>query len=122
MAGSPVHNRIGAVFVPVSDIHRSAGWYARLLGCEAPALSHGDRICDLPMAGDAKLILDAHRPVATSSQPLCFFTSDDIRASRRHLDALGAAVVREVEDIGSMWTLTFEDPDGNLLMVCQPRG
>lgn len=118
---SPIDARLGAVFVPVSDIHRSAAWYAALLGHGVPPLRHEDRICTFALANGSSLVLDAHRPVRTSSQPLFFLHTADVEAARAHLDTLGARVEREVEDIGSLLTLTFADPDGNLLMVCQPK-
>lgn len=116
---SPIHRRVGMVFIPVSDMERAIHWYSALFGLPVTQTSHAGKIYDLPMEGEAGVILDAHRPVHNSSQPLCFFWTDDIAAAQRHLDALGATVHGPVADIGSVQTLTFSDPDGNLLMVCQ---
>ncbi len=72
------------------------------------------------MAGDTGLILDANRPVTEHSvQPLCFFWTDDIAASLAHLRELGAEITSDVTHIGSVAFLSFRDPDGNPLMVCQ---
>ncbi len=119
MSSSPIENRIGAVFIPVSDMDRAIAWYNRLLGLPPQATSHEGRIYDLPMQGDVGLILDGHQPVTNSAQPLCFFWTADIGATRRFLVENGVELVREVENIGTVSTLTFADPDGNLLMVCQ---
>jgi len=116
---NPIQNRIGAVFVPVSDLERSARWYSALLGVPVQGASHEGRISDVPMAGDAALILDAHKPVERSSQPLCFFWTDDLAGALARLQELEADVVSEIEDIGRVSTLQFLDPDGNPLMVCQ---
>jgi predicted enzyme related to lactoylglutathione lyase len=116
---SPVQNRIGAVFVPVSDLRRSARWYSELLDVPLREATHEGRIYDLPMAGDAALILDAHKPVERSSQPLCFFWTDDLAQALERLRQIDARIVTEIEDIGSVSTLQFLDPDGNPLMVCQ---
>jgi predicted enzyme related to lactoylglutathione lyase len=118
---APIHNRIGMVFVPVSDIAAAGAWYSRLLGQPVQTTSHEGRIYGVPMAGEVGLILDAHRPVTNSSQPLCFFWTDDIQDSNSFLHAHGIEVTQPVEDIGGLFTLTFKDPDGNLLMVCQRK-
>jgi predicted enzyme related to lactoylglutathione lyase len=118
----PIQNRIGAVFIPVSDMARAVAWYSQLLGLPVATTSHEGAIYDVPMADDVALILDANKPVTNSSQPLIFFWTEDIRAAYDFLKAHAVTLVREVEDIGSVSTLTFQDPDGNLLMVCQRNG
>jgi len=118
---SPITNKIGAVFIPVSDMPSAIAWYSQLLGLPPQATSHAGRIYDLPMQGEVGLILDSHQPVRNSAQPLCFFWTADIGATAQFLVAHGVAIVRPVEDIGSVATLTFQDPDGNLLMVCQRK-
>lgn len=117
--GSAIQRRVGMVFIPVSDSEQSARFYCALFGLPVSETSHAGKISDLPMEGEVGVILDAHRPVANSSQPLCFFWSEDIAAAQARLRAIGAEVLGEAEDIGSVTTLTFRDPDGNLLMVCQ---
>jgi predicted enzyme related to lactoylglutathione lyase len=117
---SPIQNRIGNVFVPVSDMPRAMAWYGALFGVDLGQPTHGGGICDVPMAGDTGLILDANRPVTShSAQPLCFFWADDIAAALAHLRGLGAEITSDVTDIGSVAFLAFRDPDGNPLMVCQ---
>lgn len=116
---SPIQNRIGMVFVPVSDMPRAIAWYSRLLGLPIGQPSHDDNIYTLPMSGETGLILDSHRPVANSSQPLCFFWTDDIRSTAAFLESLSVEIVGAIEDIGSVSMLTFRDLDGNLLMACQ---
>lgn len=36
-----------------------------------------------------------------------------------HLQDRGVKITSDVEDIGSVFFVQFEDPDGNPLMVCQ---
>lgn len=119
MGSSPIENRIGCVFIPVSDMGRAIEWYSQLLGQPVKTTSHEGRIYDLPMNGDVGLILDGHRPVTSSSQPICFFWTGDIHQTRTFLAENSVEIVKEIEDVGSVSTLTFKDPDGNLLMVCQ---
>jgi predicted enzyme related to lactoylglutathione lyase len=117
---SPIENRIGQVFVPVSDMARSARWYSTLLGIEESNLSHEGMICDIPMQGDPRLSLDGHpRPLTNSSQPLFYFWCQDIHAAIEYLANLGVDTVGTVTDAGSVSFLIFRDPDQNLLMVCQ---
>jgi len=66
------------------------------------------------------VMLDAtKRVVSNSSQPLCFFWTPDIKATRAFLVSHDIDIVRELDGRGNMPTLLFSDPDGNLLMVCQ---
>lgn len=116
---SPVQNQIGAVFIPVSDMQRAIAWYSALLGLPQTETSHEGKIYNLPMRGDTALMLDAHKPVSNSSQPLCFFWTDDILATYDFLKQQEIEPLDVPEDIGSVTTLTFKDPDGNLLMACQ---
>ncbi|HEU5086433.1 MAG TPA: VOC family protein [Roseiflexaceae bacterium] len=116
---SPIHNRVGMVFIPVSDMQRAISWYSQLLGLPTGDTSHQGKIYSLPMQGNVGVILDGHKAVRNSSQPLLFFWTDDITASWHFLQQLEVEIVSAVEDIGSVSTLTFKDPDQNLLMVCQ---
>jgi predicted enzyme related to lactoylglutathione lyase len=106
------------VFIPVSDMERAIGWYSALFGLPVQATTHGGKIYDLRM-GDLTLILDGHKPVVNSSQPLAAFWTDDIHATYDFLRRGGVELVSAPDDIGSVTTLVFKDPDGNLLMVCQ---
>ncbi len=120
--GSPVQNRIGNVFVPVSDMPRAVAWHGRLFGLEEGQTSHEGGIYDVPMAGETGLILDANKPITGhSAQPLCLFLTDDISASIDWLRGLDVEITGEPQDIGSVIFVTFTDPDGNPLMVCQRK-
>ncbi|MFC6286099.1 VOC family protein [Nocardioides sp. GCM10027113] len=119
---SPLSTRVGQVFIPVRDMPRAVAWYADLLGFahDADALGHGDTIYDIPTTGQPYLCLDANRPDFVASGPARFFLwTDDMAATVDHLHTVGATNVSEVEDIGSLCFVTFEDPDGNLLMAAQ---
>ena len=119
MPPSPIENRIGCVFIPVSEMARAINWYSHLLGVPVEATTHGGLIYNLPMSGDVGLILDGHKPVTNSAQPLFFFWTSDIQKAYAFLLENDIQLERTIEDIGSVTTLTFKDPDNNLLMVCQ---
>jgi predicted enzyme related to lactoylglutathione lyase len=117
---SPIQNRIGMVFIPVSDIPRASEWYSWLFGLPLQATAHNGTIYTLPMQGEVGLILDGTpKPVSNSSQPLCFFWTTQIQQVAEWLKQHQVEIVREIEHIGSVQTLTFMDIDNNLLMVCQ---
>ena len=116
---SPIQNRTGCVFIPVSDMNRAQTWYARLLGIPPAETSHEGKIADVPMAGETQLILDGHKPVVNSSQPILFFWSEDLQATHHFLQNLEIDLISPIEDIGSVLALLFRDPDNNQLMVCK---
>lgn len=118
-AASPIHNRIGAVFVHVTDMRRAVDWYSSLLGVPTNTTSHGGLIYDVPMSGPTGLTLDGHahaRGEFRPGGPLLMLHADDIAAAhayaRQH-----ALQVGDVEDIGSVSVFHLADPDGNRLVV-----
>ncbi|TWI53188.1 catechol 2,3-dioxygenase-like lactoylglutathione lyase family enzyme [Pseudomonas duriflava] len=121
MNNSPIENKIGCVFIPVSDMRQAVEWYSRLLGQPVETISHEGQIYDLPMRGALGVILDSHKPVINSSQPICFFWIDELHQTRSFLAENNVEIVREIEDVRSVLTLTLRDPDGNLLTVCQRK-
>jgi len=122
MSTSPIENRIGTVFVPVSDMPRAITWYTELFDLPTDDASHEGTIYGVEMAGDVGLTLDANRPVENSSQPLCYFWTADVEAAHEFLQSRDIPIVMGPENIGSVTFVTFEDPDGNRLMVCQRNG
>jgi predicted enzyme related to lactoylglutathione lyase len=119
---SPIQNRIGSVFIPVSNMGRAVDWYSKLLNLPVTQTSHEGAIYDVPMAGETGLLLDSTKPeVRNSSQPLFFFLTENIQSVYEFLRQNAVEIVSQIEDIGSVYTLTFKDPDNNLLMVCQRK-
>jgi predicted enzyme related to lactoylglutathione lyase len=117
---SPIQNRIGQVFIPVSDMRRSIEWYSKVLGYDPGPASHEGTIHDIPMAGETRLCLDANRPAFDPEGPPRFFWwTEDIESTHAFLASLGVDVAGDIEDVGSVAFLQFRDPDGNMLMVCQ---
>lgn len=119
---SPIQNRIGQVFIPVNDMQHAIAWYSALFGLDPGDTSHESAIYDVPVTGETYLVLDAHKPVtSTSVQPICMFPTGDMDAALAHLRTIGAEITGEPQDIGSLIFATFTDPDGNPLMVYQPK-
>jgi catechol 2,3-dioxygenase-like lactoylglutathione lyase family enzyme len=101
---SPIAPRIGAVFIPVSDIHAARDWYCRLLGLQPDGEVLFGHIYVLPMNGGSGLVLDSKDYAGPNDRkPLFHFATHDIGAAQ--------------EQIADGVFVRFEDPDGNLLMV-----
>lgn len=108
------------MFIPVRDLERSARWYAEILSVDPGLASHKGTILDIPMEAGPGLALDANRADFTADgPPRFFFWTDDLAATVAHLQQRGVRLTSDVTDIGSVFFVQFEDPDGNPLMVCQ---
>ncbi|WP_191280764.1 VOC family protein [Nocardioides flavus (ex Wang et al. 2016)] len=116
----PIQRVVGQVFIPVRDMPAAVRWYAELLGFPPGETSHDGTIFDIPTDGETRLALDANRTdFDTAGPPRFFLWTHDIAAVVDHLRELGVVITSDVEDIGSVFFVQFEDPDGNPLMVCQ---
>jgi catechol 2,3-dioxygenase-like lactoylglutathione lyase family enzyme len=111
---APIQNQIGAVFVPVRNIEAARDWYCRLLGIPAPDVAFG-HICVIPMRDGSGLVLDSKNSKGPhTGKPIFHFNTDDLSAAHAFAVSLGVAGISPVTDDAFF---TFEDPDGNLLMV-----
>lgn len=114
---TPIQNRIGGVFLPVSNIEKARNWYARILGLPPDGeILFGHLFCP-KMDGGSDLILDSkifHGPL--DKGPVFQFVTSDIQAAYQYMKENGVELVGEIEH--GHWFL-FKDPDGNLLMICQ---
>ncbi|MGO0061490.1 VOC family protein [Brevibacillus fluminis] len=114
----PILNAVGAVFIPVSNIERARDWYSDLLNVPvAGEILFGHIYC-LPMQGSTTVVLDSkiYDPASVRNTPLFHFNTDDIHASFQLLKEKGIELVSGIEN--GHW-FTFQDPDGNVLMVCK---
>lgn len=118
---SPIRREVGQLFVPVRDMPQAIAWYGALLGLPTGTATHEDTIYDLPMVQGPGVALDANAPFTAGGPPRFFWWTDDLNATREHVLQLGASDVTDVIDIGSVTFVQFCDPDGNRLMVCEPR-
>ena len=111
---------VDAVFIHVSDMERAVTWYASLLGIPPGELSHEGLIADLPVRGDAKVILDGHAHASGVTidrvGPRLMFPATDLEAAHAHASQLSPKV-SDPEDIGSAIVFYLEDPDGNLICI-----
>ncbi|KEZ50034.1 VOC family protein [Metabacillus indicus] len=114
---SPVMNQIGTVFVPVSDVEKARDWYCSILGVEPQGEIQFGHIYVLPMQGTGA-VLDSkiYREGEASKVPLFHFNAEDINTAHSFIKEKGAA---HQSDIQHDHYFTFQDPDGNTLMVCK---
>lgn len=118
MVQNPIHKKIGATFIPVSDIEKARDWYCDILSIEPKGeVAHG-HIYVIPLEGGHNLVLDSKifNQRSISEAPMFHFNTDDVEASYRFLKEKG---VQEMSDIQHKHWFNFKDPDGNVLMVCR---
>jgi predicted enzyme related to lactoylglutathione lyase len=123
MTANPISNRIGAVFVHVTDMPKAIQWYSELLGLPIHADSHEGTIYSLHMDGGSDLLLDSNRRDDSSQnhKTQLFFETKKIMDSYHFVKEKGIEVVTEIEEHDNISFFTFKDPDGNILMICEDK-
>ncbi|TMV51609.1 VOC family protein [Paenibacillus mesophilus] len=120
----PIVNKVGGVFMHVSNMERSVNWYHKLFGMPERS-SVTDKVHALKMQGGYDFVLDQHgydRKLAPKDRPILMFDSPDVHAAFRFIQQIGITPVWRIEEYPGMAFFTFRDPDGNLLMVCGKPG
>lgn len=123
MAGSPIQNFIGGVFVPVTDLQRSIRFYSLVLGVPInPKIKH-EHLYWFTMASGPDLILDSNlRRPEGDPYPLFYLDTSNIHGAYQFLKEHGVETVQEIQEGGGISFFNFRDPDGNVLMVCDCPG
>jgi catechol 2,3-dioxygenase-like lactoylglutathione lyase family enzyme len=117
MSESPFESRVPAVFVPVTDLERSIGWYSRMLGRPMPSKHPADFYLFRLGEGGANLFLQQREQVHPSPYALFSVPAPDVDAACAFLHEHGIEVVSVDRDPDGA-TLLFKDPDGNVVMGC----
>lgn len=120
---SPIACKVNNVFIHVSDLKRSVQWYANLLGLSIDEATIESPVHNIPVTGETGLTLDDHTfdpgfTLALSSHVLFNLFVEDIDAAYQFIQDNQIAVTREIERIGDFAYFNFQDPDGNVLMIC----
>ncbi|WP_409275269.1 VOC family protein [Neobacillus sp. SCS-31] len=120
---SPIASKINNVFIHVSDLKISAAWYGRLLGLPVNLEEIESPVYNIPVTGQTGLTLDDHTfdpgfTLRPSKHVLFNFYVKDIDEAYAFIKDNNIPVVREIERIGEFAYFNFEDPDGNVLMIC----
>lgn len=119
----PLENRVGGIFVHVTDLRRSAEWYSKLLGL--PLME--ERLNGGPVYWfdfqDTHLVLDSNQGNRLKPEwredmkPRFSIPARDIDRAYGYLQHLSEPL-SEPERHGSMAYFNFRDPEGNVLMAC----
>ncbi|MFB9278429.1 VOC family protein [Cohnella cellulosilytica] len=114
---SPILNQIGAVFIPVSGIEKARDWYCEILGIPADGEILFGHLYVLPMQ-EMNLVLDSksYSEDRTFKTAAFHFNTEDIEEAYRYMEQKNVTLVTGIEH--GQW-FNFQDPDGNLLMVCK---
>ncbi len=108
------------IALSVKDRHKSATWYADMLGFAL--IYHMDEAgwSELQTNTDGVTIGFGEQTHPTPGNAVPVFGTPDIATSRKALEDLGVAFDGDTETIPEMVsTATFYDPDGNALMLAQ---
>ncbi len=113
---SPILNKAGAIFIPVSDLRKAMVWYSNILGLALREENIIDHLYIIPMQG-TNLVLDSqiYSEENVFRVPAFHFNTNDIQASYQFMRQQGVELLTEIEH--GQW-FNFRDPDGNALMVC----
>lgn len=118
-ADSPIANRIGGIFVHVTDMNRAINFHSRVLGLPYESVGEEQTIYDLIMAEGSNVLLDVNRHRnGEDYKALFMFDTKDIDASKAYLEANGITIFTDIERHGPIAFFTFKDPDGNVVMAC----
>ncbi|KRE96656.1 hypothetical protein ASG89_30790 [Paenibacillus sp. Soil766] len=122
-ASSPITNRIGAVFIHVSNMPKAIQWYSDLLGLPAQSASHEGTIYSLEMDGGSSLLLDSNRKEdnCNFTKTQLFFETKNLEASYIFAKEKGIEIITEIEVHENISFFTFKDPDNNVLMICEDK-
>ncbi|GFN32995.1 VOC family protein [Paenibacillus xylaniclasticus] len=120
----PIRNKVGGIFIHVSNMERSVNWYHRLLGMPQRSAAT-EKVHAITMDGGSELVLDQNgydSGLAWENRAQLMLDSPDVGAAYRYVKKCGIEIVEDIMQFPGMAFFTFRDPDGNLLMVCGNPG
>lgn len=118
---SPVHPRIGGVFVRVSD-RKAADWFSDLLGVPLREKEADRSICVVGTSGGAELLLEDSCARHGEPREISFrLDTDELEAAYAYAVEQRLAVVRGIKTRGDAPCFVLADPDGHLVSVCESR-
>ncbi|MUK90620.1 hypothetical protein GMD78_19875 [Ornithinibacillus sp. L9] len=120
----PIRNKVGGVFMHVSNMEQSINWYHKLFGMSERSAST-EKVHSITMDGGSDFVLDQNgfdSGLPTEDRAILMFDSPDVRAAYRFVKDSGIEIVEDIMDFPGMSFFTFRDPDDNLLMVCGDPG
>ncbi|MFA9557687.1 VOC family protein [Evansella sp. AB-rgal1] len=114
---SSITNKLGGVFIPVSNIKSARDWYCDLLGLSTEGDIYFDHIYVLPLEGP-NIVLDSkiYAPENIYKVPAFQFYTDNINRAYEYMKQKNVQLTTSIEN--GHW-FNFKDPDGNVLMMCE---
>lgn len=112
-------SKVGAIFIPVSDIRKAREWYCSILGLEPVFDIISGHLCCIPLDNNGlNLVLDSkiYNEDSYFRNPAFHFNTDDIHEAYHFMKNRGVELVTDIEN--GHW-FNFKDPDGNMLMICK---
>jgi len=115
---NPVQNKVGVIFIPVSNLEKARDWYCKLLDLPADGDIIYGHLYILPMQGTSNIILDSkiYSPEKVIQVPFIQLVTADIEASYAYMKEHNIELLTNIEN--GHW-FNIKDPDGNVLMICQ---
>ncbi|TYS18578.1 VOC family protein [Rossellomorea vietnamensis] len=115
--------KVGSVFVPVTDLKKSASWYEENLGVKKIDEWEGGAGFYFPSGSTQLGLVETTAPQPTEfaihgkKKNVYFnFVVEDINDVHQQLQSRGV-VTTHIEDFGGMKCFDFYDPDGNIFSV-----
>ncbi|KGA97983.1 glyoxalase [Alkalihalobacillus alcalophilus ATCC 27647 = CGMCC 1.3604] len=114
---SIILNRVGAIFIPVSNIEKARDWYCDLLEIPNDQEILYGHLYILPMEG-VRIVLDSkiYHEEHVFKKPAFHLNTNDIEAAYEYMKRKNIRLLTEIEN--NHW-FNFQDPDGNTLMICK---
>ena len=114
---NPILRQIGTVFIPVSNIEKARDWYSEILGLDNIGEIQFGHLYVIPMDGTG-IVLDSkiYAEDRIFKTPAFHFNTEDIHEAFQYMGTKGVHLVTEIEHDHYF---NFQDPDGNILMVCK---
>jgi predicted enzyme related to lactoylglutathione lyase len=118
---SPILNRIGGIFLNVTDMNRAIRFHSETLSLpyDEVGLGQENSIYNLPMKSGTGVLLDDNRfRHGDNYETLFMLVTPDVDGSKVFLESNGVPVFTDIERHGEMAFFTVKDPDGNVIMIC----
>jgi len=116
---SMINSKVGAIFVPVSDIRKAREWYCSILNLEPIYDIIFGHLCCIPMDNNGlNIVLDSkiYTEDSYARTPMFHFNTEDIHEAYQFLKEMGVEIITGIEHEHSF---NIKDPDGNMLMICK---
>jgi predicted enzyme related to lactoylglutathione lyase len=118
---SPILNRMGGIFLNVTDMNRAIRFHSEVLGLPYHEVGpeQENSIYDLQMKSGTGVLLDNNRfRQGDDYETLFMLVTPDVDASKAYLEKNGVSVFTDIERHGELAFFTVKDPDDNVIMIC----